>query len=157
MPPAVSSISSNPTVVGTNGGVLMVNPGPFQLSAQAFSAVNHSLTWQWTQVVNGGAASVYSQGSGLNPSMIFTNTPAMIGATNVWTLTVTDPSNGYSVQTQAVVEVVAPVSNHTNEIPIPGQTLNVTNYGAIGDAVQCYVNTSSNSVLVTMGRRLGVK
>jgi hypothetical protein len=28
-------------------------------------------------------------------------------------------------------------------------SLNVTNYGAIGDAVQFYVNTTSNSVLVT--------
>lgn len=147
--PSVSAITANPAGVSTNGGVLMFNPGPLQLSAQAFSGANDSLTWQWTEVVNGGAASVYSQGSGLNPSMSFTNTPAMIGTTNVWTLTVKDPNNGLSVQMQVVVEVVAPVSSPINEIPIPGQTLNVTNYGAIGDAVQLYVNTSSNSVLVT--------
>ncbi len=34
------------------------------------------------------------------------------------------------------------------------QTVNVTNYGAIGDAVQCTVSTTSNSVLVTTANTL---
>ena len=147
----IPTVSPILVVSGTNSAsqlMAQVSPGPMQLSASASTPSNDPLSWQWLDSVNGGAPVVYGTGSGVNPSLSVSNVGTTSDVTNLWTLDVTDTASGNSATSQVVV-VVAPVSSPINEIPIPGQTLNVTNFGAIGDAVQCYVNTSSNSVLVT--------
>jgi hypothetical protein len=45
--------------------------------------------------------------------------------------------------------IYGPASFSLKIVSAPQQVLNVTNFGAVGDAVQFYVNTTSNSVVVT--------
>ena len=106
--PSVSAVIANVPNMGTNPSVYAVAAGPVQLSATASASAGDAIAWQWSDSMNGGPSTVYSTGSGPNPVAGLTNNPDSGGNTNLWTLQVTDTSNGLSAQSQIKLFVMLP-------------------------------------------------
>ncbi len=137
-----NTTNTQPSLVTVTGSSTNVASATFT-TAPSIGAVPLSVNFTYTG--SNGTAFSWTFGDGgsstlRNPSYIYT-----ASGTYQATLQV----NGNATNTRSSVITVT-----NSSVNVTNLVLNVTNYGAVGDAVQFYVNTTSNSAIVTTTNHL---